>query len=82
MIQAHPWLQITLPSRRIADLIATQCFGDLLSKSLLLAEAGEEWFVEQVLDVLGVVEGGAGCRRLGGALLAARLSRVDALEDT
>ena len=37
--------------------------------------------MEEELDVLGIVEGGRGSRRFGGALLRARFARVDALED-
>ena len=37
--------------------------------------------MEEVLDVFGVVEGGAGGGRLGRALLRPRFSRVYALED-
>ncbi len=38
--------------------------------------------MEEVLDVFGVVEGGAGRGGLGCALLRPWLARVDAFEDT
>jgi len=48
----------------------------------LISELVEERFVEEVVDVFGVVEGCAGSRGLGDSLLRAWLSGVDALEDT
>jgi hypothetical protein len=55
--------------------------SNLLLKRLLVAELLEERLVEQVLDVLGVVEGGRCVRSARGLLLVARLAGVDSLPD-
>jgi hypothetical protein len=64
----------------IANLAPTQSATNLLCNSLVLAELIEEGFVEEVLDVLGVVEGGCGSRAFGDLLLVAGLARVDTFE--
>ena len=47
----------------------------------MVSEFVEDGFVEQILDVLGVVESGGGCGGLGCLLLVARFAGVDALVD-
>jgi hypothetical protein len=64
----------------IANLAPAQSATNLLCNSLVLAELIEEGFVKEVLDVLGVVEGGCGSRAFGDLLLVAGFARVDTFE--
>ena len=77
MVELHAWRKIALKARCVADFISTQGFADLLRERFLIAELVEEWFVEEVLDVFGVVEGCTRGRRLVRSLLRSRLSWVD-----
>jgi hypothetical protein len=73
--------QVLLQSRGISSFATAKRTSDLLCDRLVLAELGEKRLVEQILDVLGVVEGRQSGRALGDLLLVARLARVYALED-
>jgi len=57
VVESHA-RRILFQSRGIADFIAAECAPDLLCQSLVLAEFVEERFVEEVLDVFGIVECG------------------------
>ena len=43
----------------------------------MVSKFAEERFMEEILDILGVVEGGGGSRRLRGFLLVTWLSWID-----
>lgn len=72
---------IALESGGIVCVASAEGPSNLLLKRLLVAELLEERLVEQVLDVLGVVEGGRCVRSARGLLLVARLAGVDSLPD-
>lgn len=68
---------VLLEARSVADFTTTQRTSDLLGESLLVTELVEQGLVEQILDVLGVVEGGVGGGGLGGLLLVPGLTGID-----
>lgn len=51
---------VLLQPRRIADFSTSQRARNLFRKSLLVAEFIQQGFVQQILDILCVVKGGAG----------------------
>lgn len=73
--------EVPLEACGISSFAAAQGAGNLLCDGLVFAKLGQEWLVEQVVDVFGVVEGGGSGRALGDDLLLARFAGVDALED-
>jgi hypothetical protein len=68
---------VLLEARGVADFTTTQGTGDLLGQSLLVTELVEQGLVEQILNVLGVVEGGVGSGGLGGLLLVPGLTGIN-----
>lgn len=77
MVKGEFWSVVLLEARGVADFTTTQGTSDLLGESLLVTELVEQGLVEQILDVLGVVEGGVGGGGLGGLLLVPGLTGVD-----
>lgn len=78
MVKSELGSVVLLEARSVADFTTTQGTSDLLGKSLLVTELVEQRLVEQVLDVLGVVEGSVRGGGPGGLLLVPGLTRVDA----
>lgn len=81
VIEGYTGLCGLLQSRRIADLAPSERSGDLLRKGFVVSKFAEDGFMEEILYVFGVVEGGRRGRGLGGFLLVAGLTRVYALVD-
>jgi hypothetical protein len=77
MVQLHARCEVALEARSVTDFIATQCLADLFRERLLVAEFGEEGFVEEVGDVLGIVVGRARGGGFRDSLLRSWLTRVD-----
>ena len=46
----------------------------------MVAEFGEEGLMQEVLDVLGIVEGCGGCGGFGGFAVVAGLTRIDSCD--
>jgi hypothetical protein len=80
MIQGKFRGMVLLEACSIADFATTQGAGNLLRKGLLVTELVEQGLVQQILDVLGVVEGSVGGRGLGSLLLVPGLTGVDSCE--
>lgn len=68
---------VLLEARSVANFATTQGASDLLGKSLLITELVQQGLMEQILDVLGVVEGGVGSGSLGSLLLVPGLTGID-----
>lgn len=66
-----------LQSGGIANFVAAEGSSDLLGYGLLFTEFGKEGFVEEVLDIFGVVKGCVLRGRLGSLPLASGFARVD-----
>lgn len=79
MVKGDAWFGILLQSCCITDLASTKRPSNLLRKCLVIPEFVEDGFMEEVLNVFGVVEGcrGRGC--LGGFLLVPRFAGIDSL---
>lgn len=77
MVKSEFGSVVLLQARGIADFATTQGASDFLRKGLLVTELVEQRLVQQVLDVLGVVEGSVRGGGLGGLLLAPGLTRVN-----
>lgn len=77
MVEGELGSVILLEACSVADFTTTEGASDLLGKSLLVTELVQQRLMEQVLDILGVIEGGVWGGSLGGLLLVTRLTRVD-----
>jgi hypothetical protein len=77
MVEGESWGVVLFEASSIADFTTAQGAGNLLRKRLLVTELVQERLVEQILDVLGVVEGCVGGGGLGGLLLVTGLTRID-----
>lgn len=77
VVQLHLRDERLLQACGIASLSTAEGTANLLCNSLVLAELVEEGLMEEVLDVLGVVEGSCGGRALGNLLLVAGFAGVD-----
>ena len=77
MVEGHTGCEVALHALSVADFILAKRATDFLCQSLVLSEFVEKWFVEEVLNILGVVECGRWCRVFGGFALVARLSWID-----
>jgi hypothetical protein len=65
-----------------APFTLPKCFGKFLGKSLVFSKFGENWFMSQICDILGVIERS----RRGGTLIrtlsAPRLTRKYACRES
>jgi hypothetical protein len=77
MVEGELRSVVLLEARSVADFTTTEGASDLLGKSLLVTELVQQRLMKQILDILGVIEGGVGGGSLGGLLLVARLTGVD-----
>lgn len=68
---------VLLEAGSVANFATAQGASDLLGESLLVTELVEQRLVEQVLNVLGVVEGGVRGGGLGSLLLVPGLTRIN-----
>lgn len=78
MVQAQLRGIIPLQTSSIANLSTSKGPGDLLRKRFLITEFLEQWLMEEVLDILGVVKGRIGGGGFRGLLLIPGLTREDA----
>ena len=78
VVQAVLWLAVLLERFGRRPLPPTHCAGQLLCKSLVLAELLEDGLVEEVLYVFDVVERGRGRGSLVGFFVVLWLAREDA----
>jgi len=69
--------EVLLKACGISSFAATKRACNLLRYRLVLAELGEERFMEEIRDVLRVVEGCGSSGTLGDLLLLARFAGVD-----
>jgi len=77
MVEGHTRGEVALQSLSIANFIPSEQTTDFLRERLVISELGQEWLMEEVLDVFGVVKGGGRGRGFGGLALVARFARVD-----
>jgi hypothetical protein len=70
---------IFLKACGITDFTLAKMTGDFFRKGFVVAELVEKGFVEEVLDVFGVIEGCGGSRGLGCFALVSRLTGIDSL---
>jgi hypothetical protein len=59
-----------------------KCFGKFLSKSLMFSKFGENWFMSQIRDILGVIERSGRGGTLIRTLSAPRLTRKYTCRDS
>lgn len=67
---------VALEPLGITDLIPSKGASDLLGKSLVVAELGEDGLVKEVLNIFCVVESSGLGRVFGGLFLVAGLTGV------
>ena len=80
MVQSIDWL-ILIELLYSGVLFLVVGLLHFLHEGLELPELDQEWFMGQVLDVLGIVVGLVGCATLVHLLEAFGLMRIDALQD-
>jgi hypothetical protein len=76
VVQTHARYRLA-QARSITSLTTPKRPANLLGECLVVAEFLYEWFMEEILNIFGVVEGGRGCGAFGCLLLVARLTRID-----
>lgn len=72
---------IALEAGGISDISPSEGARDLLLERLLVSELLQKRLVQQILDILGVVEGGGSSRALVDFLAVVGLAREDTLPD-